>query len=61
MDRLDASEFIFRKSISEGQAIVGAAERALDADPTFDPGRALVRVVAEGLVTAIMSGSEGDK
>lgn len=61
MDRLDASEFIFRKSISEGQAIVGAAERALDADPAFDPGRALVRVVAEGLVTAIMSGSEGDK
>ena len=30
-----------------------AAEHALDADPAFEPGRALTKLVSDGLVTAV--------
>lgn len=51
--RLDAAEFIFRKSISEGRSTGDAAECALDVNAGFDPGQALGALIAAGLVTAI--------
>ena len=56
VDRLDAAQFLFRKSISEFQPIGDAAQCALDADSTFDPGRALAALVTDGLVMSIMQG-----
>lgn len=51
MNRLASCEFVFCKSIQEGRPIGEAAEMALEADASFNPGAALVRVVAEGLIT----------
>jgi hypothetical protein len=53
IERLEGAEFAFRSSIADGQTIGTAAERALDANVPFDPGQALLRLVAAGLVIAI--------
>ena len=53
IDRLESSEFIFRKSIAEGCCIGSAAESALEANQSFDPGIALVRLIESGMVTEI--------
>lgn len=59
--RLDAAEFIFRKSILERRLIGDAAECALDSNAAFDPGRALVALICAGLVVAITRSVEEDK
>jgi Putative DNA-binding domain len=51
--RLAEAEFVFRSAIAGKATIGAAAERALDADATFDPGQALLRLVGAGLVIAI--------
>ena len=53
IERVDASDFLFRSSIAGGATIGTAAERALDVDATFDPGNALLRLVNAALVIAI--------
>jgi hypothetical protein len=53
LKRLNAAEFIFRKSVSEGLSIGDAAECALDVDASFDPGRALAALTSDGLIIAI--------
>jgi hypothetical protein len=53
MARLDAGDFVFRKSASEGRPIGEAAGLALDADETFDPGQALAALLVGGLVVRI--------
>lgn len=53
IDRLDAGAFAFRRGIIEGQSIGAAAEHALDADATFEPGQALTKLVLDGLVTGV--------
>jgi hypothetical protein len=50
--RIAAGDFVFRHAISSGQSIGDAAERALDATGTFDPGRGLASLLSEGLITA---------
>lgn len=60
IDRLDAGTSVFRRAIMEGQSIGTAAERALEADPTFEPGQALTRLVVDGLVTAFTLPVMGD-
>jgi hypothetical protein len=52
--RLDAGTFAFRSTITDGNSIGAAAERAFAADPDFDPGQALARLIAENLVTAVI-------
>jgi hypothetical protein len=54
INRLDGGTFAFRSGISGGASIGAAAERGLDSDAAFDPGRALTMLVDDGLVTAIM-------
>jgi hypothetical protein len=49
--RLDPAEAAFRKAISEGWSIGNAAGAALEVGAGFDPGRALVALIAAGLVT----------
>jgi hypothetical protein len=49
IQRLDEPTFRFRTAIARGETIGTAAEAALEADAAFDPGAALVRLVAEGL------------
>jgi hypothetical protein len=55
MTRLAAGDFAFRNPLAHGEPIGTAAERALDADAAFDPGAALVRLVAEGLAVDLLS------
>jgi Putative DNA-binding domain len=50
--RLEPEDFVFREAISSGQSIGDAAERALAATGTFDPGRGLASLLTEGLITA---------
>jgi len=59
VNRLDAAEFIFRKSILEARSIGDAAERALDVDADFDPGPGVAALIAAGLVTAVTDHAEG--
>jgi hypothetical protein len=53
INRHTRGEFTFRKSILNGRSIGEAAEAALDAESSFDPGGAFARVIAEGLITGI--------
>jgi len=53
INRLDAAQYAFRKSISDGRSLGAAAESALLVDAGFDPGQALAALVAAGLVTAL--------
>ena len=55
-DRLDPAEAIFRKAISEGRSIGDAAESAIELSAGFDPGKALARLIAAGLIKAIRKG-----
>ena len=52
-NRLDACDFTFRRSVSEGRSIGEAAELALDVDDTFDPGQALAALLAGGFALQI--------
>jgi len=56
--RLEEEEFIFRRSLWRGNSIGDAAERALDTNARFDPGRALPSVLNAGLVTALRQTNE---
>ena len=60
LNRLDAANFTFRKSVLGGRSIGDAAESALDINPGFDPGQALAALIAEGLITAIGRNSTGE-
>jgi hypothetical protein len=51
--RLDAAECIFRRSVLEGKSIGEAAERALDLNAGFDPGKGLAALITAGLITTI--------
>jgi hypothetical protein len=53
LNRLNAGDFTFRKSSSEGRSVGEAAELALDADEAFDPGQALAALLAGGFVVQI--------
>jgi hypothetical protein len=53
LNRLDADDFIFRKSALESRLIGEAAEFALDVDETFDPGQALAALLAGGFVVQV--------
>jgi hypothetical protein len=55
--RLDAGTFVFRRALAEADTIHTAAGRALDADPTFDPGHALRQLADAGLVIGISASS----
>ena len=57
--RLDEGTFAFRSAITDGNAIGAAAERAFEADPGFDPGRALALLFGENLVTAVVAPNVG--
>ena len=53
LNRLDAANFTFRKSASEGRSIGEAAELALDVDEKFDPAQALAALLAGGFAVQI--------
>jgi hypothetical protein len=59
IDRLDAAEFVFRQAVLERQSIGAAAERALDADASFDVGRAFTTLVRGGHVIGTTSPDRG--
>ncbi|MEZ5889842.1 MAG: DNA-binding domain-containing protein [Xanthobacteraceae bacterium] len=54
-NRLERGEFLFRQAVASGTSLGSAAERALEADESFDIGAALQRFVMDGLVTEIRS------
>jgi len=51
--RLRAGDYTFRVSLAEGQTLGDAASRALEIDPAFDPGVALLTLVDEQLITSV--------
>ncbi len=53
ISRLDSAEFRFRTGILEGRSVGEAADVALETNAAFDPGRALVALVSDRLVTAM--------
>jgi Putative DNA-binding domain len=53
INRLQEGNFLFRRSLSEGDPIGLAAERALERDASFDAGRALADIFAPGLAARI--------
>jgi hypothetical protein len=53
INRLDASEFLFRKSISERRTLGAAAERALKENAAFDAGQGFIRLIQDGLATGV--------
>jgi hypothetical protein len=59
IDRLDVGTFAFRSAVAGGLALGEAAERALEADPNFDPGRGLAALIADGLATGAVLKQEG--
>ncbi|PYS23229.1 MAG: hypothetical protein DMG11_25715 [Acidobacteria bacterium] len=61
INRLDAAEYTFRKTVLEGRPIGDAAERAMDANAAFDPGHALTELIAGGLVTALSRRAQGEE
>lgn len=58
MNRLSQGDLTFRQGLKDGRSIGDAAQPALDAVAEFDPGAALVRSFAEGLVIAIQNPGE---
>lgn len=58
MTRLDAGTYVFSQTLQRGISVGAAAEQALDADPNFDAGRGLVRLIAADLAIAIRNASE---
>jgi Putative DNA-binding domain len=58
--RLKPGVSAFRQAIAAGQSIGIAAERAIETDPSFDPGRALAALLAEGLAVQIMPPRESN-
>ena len=49
--RLDDGDFTFRAAIADGLSIGDAAEAALAAQASFDPGRALAALISEDAMT----------
>lgn len=52
VNSLEAGEWQFRRGLASGLSVEEAAGAALDADSVFDAGRALVQLLAAGLVTS---------
>jgi hypothetical protein len=59
INRLSPGTFAFRCAIAEGRSIGAAATQAAEAEPSFDPGRALAVLLAGGLVIAAVTPAEG--
>jgi hypothetical protein len=59
--RLRAGDYAFRVSLAEGHTIGGAASRALEIDPAFDPGVALLTLVDEQLITSVGRSEAGGR
>ena len=53
IDRLDAATFVFRAALANSEPIGEAAERALELDNSFAPGRALGALIGGELIRAI--------
>lgn len=50
INRLTRGEFTFREAAARGRSLVDAAMSALGVEATFEPGQALLNLVADGLV-----------
>jgi hypothetical protein len=51
--RLSAGDYALRVSLTAGHTLGEAADEALDVDPSFQPGLALLALVDDGLITSI--------
>jgi hypothetical protein len=58
INRLEESEFLFRKCLANSMSIGDAAEHVMDTHVRFDAGSALVRLIADELVTSIFETSD---
>ena len=53
LNRLTKGDYAFRLAVAGGSTLGCAAELAIGADQSFDPGRAVVAVLDAGLVTGV--------
>ena len=58
MNRLTRGEFTFRAALLAGIALGDAAIAAMEMDPGFDPGAALMALLSEGLVAAVSDAND---
>lgn len=61
IDRLDPATFAFRSAVADGLTLGEAAERAIEADASFDPGRGLAAMAGENLLVGATLGHQGAK
>lgn len=61
MNRMTCGGFAFRAALTAGAPLGDAAMAAVDAEPAFDVGQALMALLSEGLVTAIGNGHEKER
>ncbi len=57
--RLSVGEYAFRVSLAEGRTLGDAGGRAIEIDPSFDPGRALLTLVDEQLIASVCGPQPG--
>lgn len=57
--RLPISALEFRQALAAGSTLADAADRAVEADPAFEPATALLALVEDGLITHITIEQEG--
>lgn len=55
LSRLDTATFTFREALMVGSSLGTAATAATAVNPTFDPGAALLALLDEGLLVALIS------
>jgi hypothetical protein len=60
IERLEASDFMFRRAVWAGRSVAAAADCAIASDTGFDPGRALAALVRSGLITGLTREPQGD-
>ena len=53
LNRLTKGDYVFRRAVADASTLGRAAELAVGADESFEPGRATMALLAAGLVTGI--------
>jgi Putative DNA-binding domain len=59
LNRLTRSDYVFRLALADGSTLERAAELAVRADESFEPGRAVLAMLRAGLLTSVKPQAEG--
>jgi hypothetical protein len=59
LNRLTSGDYVFRGALAEGSTLERAAEVAVRADESFEPGRAVLAMLQAGLITGVTHAQGG--